>query len=67
MRHVKVGMLWVQEKVEENELLIGKVLGTDNRADAMTKHLPGIKIMELLARTSQVTREGRAVLSLHVG
>ena len=66
LRHVKVGMLWVQEKVEENELLIGKVLGTDNPADAMTKNPPGSNIMERMARISQVTRECRAGLSLHV-
>ena len=38
LRHVKVGMLWIQEKVEEGELQVVKVLGTENPADAMTKH-----------------------------
>ena len=37
MRHVKVGMLWIQEKAEEGELRYRKVDGTLNTADLLTK------------------------------
>ena len=66
MRHVKVGMLWVQEKVEDGELEVKKVLGTENPADAMTKNLSGGKIRELMEKISQEERIGRAGMSLHV-
>ena len=64
LRHVKVGMLWVQEIVQEGEMTVCKVLGTENPADAMTKHLSGKRIMELMKKISQEPKEGRADLSL---
>ena len=66
LRHVKVGMLWIQEKVEEGELQVVKVLGTENPADAMTKHLNGSKIEQLMGRLSQESRAGRSELSLRL-
>ena len=36
---VKVGDLWIQEKVEDGELYISKIDGSINPADAMTKNL----------------------------
>ena len=64
LRHVKVGMLWIQEKVEEGEIEVKKVLGTANPADAMTKHLAGPRIAEHMASMSQEYRTGRAQMSL---
>ena len=64
LRHVKVGMLWVQEIVQEGEMTVCKVLGTENPADAMTKHLSGKRIVELMKKISQEPKEGRAELSL---
>ena len=66
LRHVKVGMLWIQEKVEDGELQVAKVLGTENPADAMTKHLSGGKIQQLLERMGQEWRAGRSELSLQL-
>ena len=66
LRHVKVGMLWIQEKVENGELNITKVLGTENPADAMTKHLLGRKIQALMQKIGQEGRSGRSELSLHL-
>ena len=63
LRHVKVGMLWIQERVEEGELQVVKVLGTENPADAMTKHLSGGKIKQLMEKMSQEWRTGRSDLS----
>ena len=66
LRHVKVGMLWIQERVEEGELQVAKVLGTENPADAMTKNLSGGKIEQLMQKMSQEWREGRSELSLRL-
>ena len=64
LRHVKVGMLWVQEIFQECEMTVCKVLGTENPAEAMTKHLSGRRIMELMQKMNQQPKEGRADLSL---
>ena len=66
LRHVKVGMLWIQERVEEGELQVVKVLGTENPADAMTKHLSGGKIQQLMEKIGQEWRTGRSELSLRL-
>ena len=39
LRHVKVGSLWIQELVEEEEILMRKVPGAENIADILTKHV----------------------------
>ena len=66
LRHVKVGMLWIQEKVEEGELSVRKVGGTENPADAMTKYLASTKMAENMSRMSFRYEEGRAEKSLRV-
>ena len=64
LRHVKVGMLWIQEKVEDGELAVNKILGTENPADVLTKNLSGKKIEAIMERINQEARCGRADLSL---
>ena len=66
LRHVRVGTLWIQEKVESGELQISKVSGTSNPADAMTKYLSGKRIQELMWSISQEGRSGRSDFSLRV-
>ena len=66
LRHVRVGLLWIQERVEDGDVSIRKVLGTENPGDAMTKHLPGPKIDTLMEKTSQEPREGRSEISLQI-
>ena len=39
LRHIRVGQLWIQERVSEGELQITKVKGTENPADLLTKHV----------------------------
>ena len=39
LRHINVSSLWVQEKQDRKDLEYRKVLGTENPADMMTKHL----------------------------
>ena len=60
LRHIKVGMLWIQEKVEEEELKVQKIAGAANPADLMTKYLH-LTLMEThMAKLGQQWREGRA-------
>ena len=66
LRHVRVGMLWIQEKVEEGELEVDKVLGAENPADLMTKHLGRQVIDKHMLSLEQETREGRAGMSLKI-
>ena len=39
IRHLAVADLWVQERVRSGDFKLLKVLGTDNPADMMTKHI----------------------------
>ena len=40
LRHIQTQHLWMQERVANKEVSISKVLGTENPADLLTKHLP---------------------------
>ena len=66
LRHINVGQLWLQEKVEQKALVIAKVRGEDNPADLMTKHLTEAKIWPLSDRLSSYRRSGRADAGLKV-
>jgi hypothetical protein len=39
VRHLAVGQLWVQEKLKSGAFRLYKIAGTENPADALTKHL----------------------------
>ena len=39
VRHIDVSFLWLQDKVADQELMIHKVLGTQNPADIFTKNV----------------------------
>ena len=60
LRHVRVGDLWIQERVEEGELQLQKVKGEDNPADAMTKNVGREKLEKFVAMSNQEFRRGRA-------
>ena len=66
MRHVRVGDLWIQELVEEEEIELRKVPGTRNPADAFTKNLPQKVMEEHLETMGAEFRDGRADTSLEV-
>ena len=66
MRHIKVGMLWIQQKSEEEELNYKKVDGKDNPGDLMTKHVPQSVAEKLTRAINQVACAGRASSSLRV-
>ena len=64
LRHVRVGMLWVQQKEETGELQYKKVLGTDNPADLLTKYLTQSVTKRHTEKVQQRPREGRAAEAL---
>ena len=66
MRHVRVGMLWIQEAEEQGLVKYRKVLGTNNPADLMTKVLSYTVIERHMAFIAQETRQGKAKLGLEV-
>ena len=66
LRHINVGLLWVQEKEENKELEYIKVPGTRNPADLMTKHVPAVKIEQYTKHLAQEWKTGRAGEGLRV-
>ena len=66
LRHVRVGVLWIQHKSEEGEIQYEKVLGTDNPADLITKHLSRHVSVYLQGHLSLDHRSGRSNVSLTV-
>ena len=63
LRHVRVGMLWIQEKQENEELIYSKVHGIANPADLMTKHLTQGIIDSHLMKVGAVILSGRSSLA----
>ena len=47
MRHIEVKLLWLQEQVQRQRLKVGKVSGTANVADTLTKYHSAAKLAEL--------------------
>ena len=66
LRHVKVGMLWIQEKSEEGELEFNKIEGDKDPADMMIKNLTRPAAGRHMEVINQHAREGRAAESLNV-
>ena len=66
LRHVRVGSLWIQEKIEDGELSMEKVSGEWNPADLLTKGLKEEKIKRFMRMASQRYEEGRARTALQL-
>ena len=66
LRHIKVGHLWIQEMAEEGEIRVRKVLGDENPADLMTKHLVERNVSQLMQVMGFEFRHGRADTSLQL-
>jgi hypothetical protein len=63
LRHVRVGILWIQEKVAEEEFQLKKVLGEDNPADLLTKNVNGAKVEKYMNLIGEQYKDGRAAIS----
>merc|ERR1711911_187427 len=59
VRHVEVNQLRVQQKVANGEIELRKVEGTQNLADALTKHVEHESILRHMLGTGQFVSEGR--------
>ena len=66
LRHIRVGMLWIQEKQSTGELVYSKVGGKRNPADLMTKSLTEEIIHQHMQRLDQQWCDGRAAVSLEI-
>jgi len=64
LRHIRVGLLWVQEKEENGELKYSKVCGEVSPADMMTKGVPPKLLSRHMARLGLVSARGRAQAGL---
>ena len=59
LRHINVSSLWIQERQDKKDLECRKVLGTENPADMMTKHVARDAIMDHVARMGLKFAAGR--------
>ena len=66
LRHVRVGMLWIQQKSEDGDITYTKVLGEKNPADLFTKHLSKAVIDRHCEYIRTDFAGGRASASLRV-
>ena len=66
LRHVRVGSLWIQERVENGDLQLQKVSGEWNPADLLTKGLGREKMLRFVGMASQRFENGRADVGLQL-
>ena len=63
IRHIETNQLWLQQKVLEGKLVVSKVKGEYNLADALTKPVDGKLLTEHLVRVGSILLEGRHALA----
>ena len=59
LRHIDTNYLWIQEKAAKKAIGYGKVKGTENPADLLTKHLSAWDMCKNLEKLSMAPEEGR--------
>ena len=63
-KHMMIGLLWLQDKVENKEVMIKKIHTDLNIADLMTKYLPPKKREFLMERMSMYYFQGHHDMAL---
>ena len=63
-KHIDVQYLWVQAKVADQEVLLQKIPGEENRSDLMTKYLQAPRQNMLLEALGYEVVEGHSRLAL---
>ena len=48
MRHIDVGILWIQDEVSQNRVQVVKVKGTENWADNLAKAMGVLRLRNIL-------------------
>ena len=66
VRHIDVGILWIQQSQKEGEVEVKKVNGKLNPADVFTKHVPGEVMWRHLKSIGFEKREGRAEVAVEL-
>ena len=66
LRHINISCFWIQERQGTKELELRKVLGTENPADLMTKHLARQSLDKCMRQLNQHRAVGRARAGLDV-
>ena len=66
VRHIDVGMLWVQQKQRDGEIEVQKVGTKTNPADVFTKHVPAEVVWRHLGYMGFEDRQGKAELAVEV-
>jgi hypothetical protein len=59
IRHLDCSDLWIQEKLRNKQISLHKVLGTDNPADAFTKHVDRAILTKAMSTIGLRKAEGR--------
>ncbi len=57
-----MNQVWLQDKVQKKEIMLSKVSGAKNIADALTKHLVAEKLKEPVHAAHQCVMDGRHLL-----
>ena len=60
IRHLAVADLWIQDKVRSKDFALCKVLGSENPADMMTKHVSRETIEKHMKKCGLFWEDGRA-------
>ena len=66
LRHININCLRIQERQKEKDLVLRLVLGTENPADPMTKHLARQPLDKCMLQLNQDRTSGRAEASLDI-
>ena len=59
IRHLDFADLWVQEKIRSSKIVLEKILGAKNPADAFTKHVPREMLQMSMAKAGMIFLSGR--------
>ena len=60
VRHLAVADLWVQDRLRTKDFQLRKILGTENPADMLTKHVERVLIERHLSKLCMRFTQGRA-------
>ena len=66
VRHIDVGILWIQQNQKAGEVEVQKVNGKLNPADVFTKHVPGDVMWKHVKAMGFESREGRAEVAVEL-
>ena len=66
LRYIRIGQLWIQERINTKDLSLRKVLGEENPADLRTKHLMEQKKERHCEKLAKSYQEGRSSIGLRM-